>query len=131
MGSESWFGKKREPKLAAPRKARDDEVRVDPQDRPDHLRKRKGAQRIEPFFEDARGPSPKDSKSEPVAGKRARAKATVEDEPADEEEAQPRKRKAKGEGKPANTSPPAVWGNVVALGTAVQQEAQVIRFELP
>ena len=26
----------------------------------------------------------------------------------------------KGEGKPANTSPPAVWGNVVALGTAVQ-----------
>ncbi|WP_298194564.1 pyrroloquinoline quinone-dependent dehydrogenase [Novosphingobium sp.] len=26
----------------------------------------------------------------------------------------------KGEGKPANTSPPAVWGNVVAVGTAVQ-----------
>ena len=26
----------------------------------------------------------------------------------------------KGEGRPANTSPPAVWGNVVALGTAVQ-----------
>ncbi len=26
----------------------------------------------------------------------------------------------KGEGKPANSSPPAIWGNVVALGTAVQ-----------
>lgn len=26
----------------------------------------------------------------------------------------------KGEGKPANTSPPAVWGNVVVMGTAVQ-----------
>jgi quinoprotein glucose dehydrogenase len=26
----------------------------------------------------------------------------------------------KGEGKPANTSPPAIWGNVVAVGAAVQ-----------
>ena len=119
MGSESWFGKKREPKLAAPRKARDDEVRVDPQDRPDHLRKRRGAQRIEPFFEDARGPQPKSRNSEPAAGKRTRANASVEDEPADEEEAKPRKRKAKGEGKPAARRRRSVLGVLVYYGAVL------------
>ena len=122
MGSESWFGKKREPKLAAPRKARDDEVRVDPQDRPDHLRKRRGARRIEPFFEDARGPQPKSRKSEPVAGKRARAKAPVEDEAAEQEadgqEAAPaRKRKTKS--KPAAKRRRSVLGVLVYYGAVL------------
>ena len=119
MGSESWFSKKREPKLAAPRKARDDEVRVDPQDRPDHLRKRKGGVRIEPFFEDEPGAAHKAVPEEPTAGKRARKKRPVEDEPAYHEAAQdeapPRKRKAKPEGRRRRT----VLGALVYYGAVL------------
>ena len=119
MGSESWFSKKREPKLAAPRKAREDEVRVDPQDRPDHLRKRKGGVRIEPFFEDEPGAAHKAVPEETTAGKRARKKRPVEDEPAYHEAAQdeapPRKRKAKPEGRRRRT----VLGALVYYGAVL------------
>ena len=99
MGSESWFGKKREPKLAAPRKARADEVRIEPEDRPDHIRNRKGAERIEPLFEEqghaprkaAPGPSP--------ARKGGRRKAPVDDLEAGEEAAAPRQKKVKSAGR--------------------------------
>ena len=119
MGSESWFSKKREPKLAAPRKARDDEVRVDPQDRPDHLRKRKGAVRIEPFFEDERDAPHKAAPEGATAGKRARKKRPVEDEPAYHEAAQdeapPRKRKTKPEGRRRRT----VLGGLIYYGAVL------------
>ena len=91
MGSESWFGKKREPKLAAPRKARADEVRIEPEDRPDHMRQRKGAARVEPFFEE-QDEAPRKRASAPSAS-RNRKKAPVEDLDADEESAPPRKQK--------------------------------------
>ena len=119
MGSESWFGKKREPKLAAPRKARDDEVRVDPQDRPDHLRKRKGGPRIEPFFEDDPSPSRKVAPEEPAAGKRGRKKRSVDEQPVDQEAAQdeapPRKRKTKPEGRRRRS----VLGGLVYYGAVL------------
>ena len=91
MGSESWFGKKREPKLAAPRKARADEVRIEPEDRPDHMRQRKGAARVEPFFEE-QDEAPRKRASASSAS-RNRKKAPVEDLDADEESAPPRKQK--------------------------------------
>ena len=115
MGSGSWFGKKREPKLAAPRKARADEVRVDPEDRPDHLRKRKGGPRIEPFFEEPGGPPRKVAAEEPATARRSRKKAPVEtNEEADDEAAPPRKKKSAAKRKPSRS----VLG-VIAYYTAV------------
>ena len=101
MGSESWFGKKREPKLAAPRKARADEVRVNPEDRPDHLRKRKGGGRIEPFFVEQDAAPRKVVAEPPAPGKRARRKEPVEELEAEDEAASPtpRKKKTKAKGK--------------------------------
>ena len=100
MGSESWFGKKREPKLAAPRKARADELRIEPEDLPDHMRKRKGGVRIEPFFEEQGGPPRKLAPEEPAPGRRARKKAAVEPvEEADDEAGPPRQKKPKAKGK--------------------------------
>ena len=127
MGSGSWFGKKREPKLAAPRKARADEVRIDPEDRPEHIRRRKGAMRIEPSF-DKHGHAPE---LEPAAGKRARKGQPVEDHDLDEEPAQPRKQKAKSEGKPRRSflgglvyycAVLCVWG-VIGLGAIIAWHA--------
>ena len=92
MGSESWFGKKREPKLAAPRKARADELRIEPDDLPDHIRRRKGGVRIEPFFEQGGSPAPG---LDPAPSKRARKGAPVADDEREEEPAHPRKKKAK------------------------------------
>ncbi len=116
MGSESWFGKKREPKLAAPRKARADELRIEPEDLPDHMRKRKGGVRIEPFFEEQGGPPRKLAPEEPAPGKRARKKApadTVED--AEDEAPPPRQKKARAKGKPRRS----VLGVLVYYGAVL------------
>ena len=99
MGSESWFGKKREPKLAAPRKARADEVRIEPEDRPDHIRNRKGAERIEPLFEE-QGHAPRKAAPGPsTSSKGGRRKAPVDDLEAGEEAAAPRQKKVKSAGR--------------------------------
>jgi penicillin-binding protein 1A len=51
--AEGWFSKRREPKLGAPRKGRDDDLRVDPRDRAGPSPRRKKTERIEPeFFDD-------------------------------------------------------------------------------
>ena len=102
MGSGSWFGKKREPKLAAPRKARADEVRIEPEDRPEHMRKRQGGARIEPFFEEQDAAPRKVAAEAPAAGKRARRKEPVDDLPEPDDEgapSTPRKKKSKGKAK--------------------------------
>ena len=131
MGSGSWFGKKREPKLVAPRKARADEVRIDPEDLPDHMRKRKGGVRVEPFFEDHGGPSRKFAPDEPAAAKRARKKTPVEDDAAGEEPAPPRQKKPKAKGRRRRSvlgvlvyyaAVLGVWG-VIGLGALVAWHA--------
>ena len=131
MGSGSWFGKKREPKLVAPRKARADEVRIDPEDLPDHMRKRKGGVRVEPFFEDHGGPSRKVAPDEPAAAKRARKKTPVEDDAAGEEPAPPRQKKPKAKGRRRRSvlgvlvyyaAVLGVWG-VIGLGALVAWHA--------
>ena len=125
MGGESWFGKKREPKLATPRKARADEVRIDPEDRPDHIRRRKGAARVEPFFEQGGGPAP-DVES---TGKRARKAAPVADQDVEEAAPQPRKKKAQGKKRRSflgalvyYSAVLCVWG-VIGLGALVAWHA--------
>ena len=132
MGSESWFGKKREPKLAAPRKARADEVRLDPEDLPDHMRKRKGGVRVEPFFEDQGGPPRKLAPVEPAPGKRARKKASAEAvEDVVDEPAPPRQKKSKAKGRRRRSvlsvlvyyaAVLGVWG-VIGLGALIAWHA--------
>ena len=70
MGSDGWFGKRREPRLDAPRKSRADEVRIDPMDRPGAISKRRKGERIEPeFIETQRGPPLRASREDSTVSK--------------------------------------------------------------
>ena len=119
--AEGWFSKRREPKLGAPRKGRDDDLRADPRDHYGPGPRRKKSERIEPeFFDDHREAERLRLDEEEAAAHRPRKRKAAP------KEKKPKKRRRSFMGFIFYYSAvAAVWGFVVVSGIVAWHAVQL------